>query len=199
GALGKAKELKEKSKEIDDAVVRRAIEVLYLTYLEKQVDTELLAKMVELSNGVEKRFNVFRANVEGEEMTDSQVRKVLKVAVDSDQRKAVWEASKKVGQVVEKDLAQLVKLRNEAATKLGFKNYHALMLYLNEQDGDQVLKLFDELDELTRAPFMAAKDDIDAQLVKRYKVTAGDLMPWHYHDPFFQEPPAVFAADVDAP
>ena len=24
-------------------------------------------------------------------------------------------------------------------------------------------------------------------------------MPWHYHDPFFQETPAVFAADLDAP
>ena len=198
-AFAKVKELKDKSKEIDDAVVRRAIEVLYLTYLEKQVDTELLTKMVELSNAVEKRFNVFRANVDGEEMTDSQVRKVFKVSVESDQRKAVWEASKKVGEVVEKDLAQLVKLRNEAATKLGFKNYHALMLYLNEQDGDQIVKLFDELDELTRAPFKAAKDDIDAQLVKRYKIAASDLMPWHYHDPFFQEPPAVFAADMDAP
>ena len=24
-------------------------------------------------------------------------------------------------------------------------------------------------------------------------------MPWHYHDPFFQESPAVFAANLDAP
>ena len=24
-------------------------------------------------------------------------------------------------------------------------------------------------------------------------------MPWHYHDPFFQESPAVFDADLDAP
>jgi len=25
------------------------------------------------------------------------------------------------------------------------------------------------------------------------------LMPWHYHDPFFQETPSVFAADIDGP
>ena len=24
-------------------------------------------------------------------------------------------------------------------------------------------------------------------------------MPWHYHDPFFQESPAVFDANLDAP
>src|SRR5262249_46513738 len=197
--FAKVKELKDARKDIDDAALRRAIDVLYLTYLEKQVDTELLKKMVELSNSVEKQFNNFRANVDSREMTDSEVRRVLKESIDSDQRKAVWEASKKVGEKVEKDLKQLAKLRNEAATKLGFKNYRALMLYLNEQDGEQIVKLFDELDELTRVPFKAAKADIDAQLAKRSKLEARDLMPWHYHDPFFQETPSVFAADIDGP
>src|SRR5262249_18352219 len=27
----------------------------------------------------------------------------------------------------------------------------------------------------------------------------GELMPWHYHDPFFQDSPAVFEANLDAP
>ena len=26
-----------------------------------------------------------------------------------------------------------------------------------------------------------------------------ELRPWHYHDPFFQEPPAVYEADLDQP
>src|SRR5262249_30813013 len=74
-----------------------------------------------------------------------------------------------------------------------------LMLHLNEQEGPQIIALFDELDELTREPFKAAKDEIDSQLAKRSKVEVRDLMPWHYHDPFFQETPSVFAADIDAP
>jgi peptidyl-dipeptidase A len=198
-AFAKVKDLKDAAKDIDDAVLRRAIDVLYLTYLEKQVDADLLKKMVELSNSVEKKFNNFRANVENREMTDSEVRKVLKESSNSAQRKAVWEASKKVGEVLGPELKQLVKLRNEAATKLGFKNYHALMLHLNEQDGGQIIALFDQLDDLTREPFKAAKDEIDAQLAKRCNVAVAELMPWHYHDPFFQETPSVFAADIDAP
>jgi peptidyl-dipeptidase A len=198
-AFAKVKALKDSSKDIDDPVLRRAIDVIYLSYLGKQVDPELLKKMTELSNAVEKQFNNFRANVDGRQMTDSEVRKVFKESSDSGRRKAVWEASKEVGKVVEKDLKQLVKLRNESATKLGFKNYHALMLHLNEQDGEQIVKLFDELDELTRGPFKAAKAEIDAQLAKRCKVEAGELMPWHYHDPFFQETPSVFAVDIDEP
>jgi peptidyl-dipeptidase A len=132
-------------------------------------------------------------------MPDNEVREVLKNSKDSARRQAVWEASKKVGAVLEADLRELVKLRNQAAVKLGFKNYHALQLHLNEQDGDEVLKLFDELDELTREPFKAAKADIDARLAKSYGIDTTKLMPWHYHDPFFQETPSVFAADLDQP
>jgi peptidyl-dipeptidase A len=193
------KELKERRKEIDDPVTARCIDVLYLQYLEKQVDPALLRRMVEKSNAVEKTFNVFRATVDGKSMTDNQVRDVLKKSTDSARRQAVWEASKKVGEVLEADLKDLVKLRNEAAVKLGFKNYHALQLYLNEQDGDALLKLFDDLDDLTRGPFREAKGDLDARLAEMYKVKPDELMPWHYHDPFFQETPAVFNADLDAP
>ncbi|HEX5268895.1 MAG TPA: M2 family metallopeptidase [Gemmataceae bacterium] len=198
-AFAEVKKLRALSSDIDDAVLRRAVEVVYLTYLEKQVDRELLKKMVTKANAVEKAFNVFRAKVDGKEMTDSEVRKVLKESKDSARRKAVWEACKKVGSAVEADLKELVKLRNEAAKALGFKNYHALQLYLNEQDGEQIVKLFDELDALTREPFRAAKKEIDEKLAANVGVKVEELRPWHYPDPFFQEAPAVFKADVDEP
>jgi peptidyl-dipeptidase A len=198
---GRFRDLKEIKNQggIDDPVLARAIDVLYLSYLEKQVDPAVLKKMVAKSNAVEKAFNVFRAKVDGKEMTDSEVRRVLKTSKDSARRRAVWEASKHVGGVVEADLKELVKLRNQAAGQLGFPNYHALMLFLNEQNGADLVRLFDELDELTREPFRAAKAEIDAKLAADYGIPVGQLMPWHYHDPFFQESPAVFAADLDAP
>jgi peptidyl-dipeptidase A len=183
---------------IDDKVTARAIDIIYLAYLEKQLDPGLLKKMTALSNSVEKKFSTFRAKVGGKEFTDADVRQVLKTSNLSDKRREVYEASKEVGKVVEPELRQLVKLRNEAATKLGFKNYHAMMLFLNEQDGAELLKLFDRLDELTREPFNKAKAEIDVQLAKNCGVKVEELMPWHYHDPFFQEAPAVFKADLDA-
>jgi peptidyl-dipeptidase A len=182
---------------IADPVLKRAIDVIYLAVLEKQVDPGLLRKITALANSAEKKFNTFRAKVDGKELTDAEVRDVLKKSNLSDRRRAVWEASKEVGKVVEAELHELVNLRNEAARKLGFKNYHALQLYLNEQNGDDLIRLFDRLDELTRQPFIAAKAEIDAVLAKRCGIKPADLMPWHYHDPFFQEAPAVFAADLD--
>ncbi len=182
---------------IKDATLAREIEVLYRQYLEKQVDPELLKRITSKANEIEKVFNVYRAKLDGREIPDSQVRKILKESKNAPERKAVWESSKGVGQAVAADLKELVFLRNEAARKLGFKSYHAMQLYLNEQDQEQVLKLFDELDALTREPFAAAKAEIDAKLALDYAIRVNELRPWHYHDPFFQESPAIFSTDLD--
>jgi peptidyl-dipeptidase A len=181
-----------------DPILRRQIDLLYLQVLEKQVPSDLLKKITAKGNAVEQAFNVYRAVVDGRELTDSQVKKILKTSKDSKERRAAWEASKGVGPLVEKDLKEVVALRNEAAVKLGFPNFHALQLYLNEQEPDKILALFDELDSLTRAPFLKAKAEIDERLAASYKIPVNELRPWHYHDPFFQEAPSVFEADLDS-
>ncbi len=113
--------LKElRATKINDAMVARQIELLYLYHLEKQLDRELMAKMVAKANAIEKSFNVFRANVDGQTMTDSEVRKILGESTDSQLRKKVWIASKTVGAGIESSLKDLVLLRNEAARSLGF-------------------------------------------------------------------------------
>jgi peptidyl-dipeptidase A len=184
---------------ISDPILAREVAVLYLMYLEKQVEPSLLRQITAKANAVEKTFNTYRAKVKGKEMTDSEVRKVLKESKDSAQRQAVWEASKEVGPLVEANLKELAKLRNEAARQLGFPNFHAMQFVLNEQTSEGVEKLFDDLDALTREPFRAAKTEIDGKLAAKYGISIEQLRPWHYHDPFFQEAPAVSAVDLDAP
>ena len=188
-----------KAGKIADPLLRRQIDILYLIYLEKQVDPDLLKRITATANEIEKAFNVYRARVDEKPLADSEVRKVLKESKDGALRQRVWEASKGVGSSVEADLKRLVLLRNEAARKLGFKDYHAMQLSLNEQSQDEVLKLFDDLDDLTRAPFAAAKREIDAKLSLNYGLDVDELRPWHYHDPFFQESPAIFDVNLDSP
>lgn len=197
GMFAAIKNVKAHPKLTDET--RRQLDLLYLAYLEKQVKPELLKKITSKANAVEQAFNVYRPTVNGKEMSDSQVREILKKSTNSKHRQAVWEAGKGVGATVEKDLIELVAYRNEAAKQLGFPNFHALTLHLNEQDPKSLLKLFDDLDALTSEPFTAAKKEIDEKLAAMYGIKPSDLMPWHYHDPFFQESPAVFDADLDLP
>ena len=134
-------------------LLARQIAVLYLEFLGRQVPPELLKKISAKSNAVERTFNVYRYDVGGKKLTDNDISRILVESRDSDQRQAAWEARMTIGRAVIADLKAVVALRNEAARKLGFKNFHAMQLYLSEQSDEQVLKLFDELDELTREPY----------------------------------------------
>ena len=164
GAQGRRKD------EIDDPILARQIDVLYLQYLEKQVDPALLKKITAKANAVEQTFNVFRAKVDGKEMTDSEVRKVLKNSTDSERRQEVWEASKGVGRDGRggpEGAGQAAQRGGDASS--ASRTSTRCMLHLNEQDGDELIKLFDELDELTREPFTTAKAEIDARLAKKLR------------------------------
>lgn len=163
--------------ELADALLHRQIDVLYLQYLGKQVSSDLLRRMTAKANQIEQAFNLFRAEVGDEELTDSEVRKTLSTSTDSAVRREVWEASKAVGKSVEADLRELVALRNQAAQQLGFSDYHTLQLRLNEQDPAEVMALFDQLDQLTREPFRQAKAEIDRRLAERYAITVDQLRP----------------------
>ena len=158
----------------------------------QQIDPELIKETTLLSNAVEKAYDVFRARADGKELTENDVRDVLRKSTDSARRRAVWEASKAVGPIIEPNLKKLARLRNRAAGQLGFKDFHVMQLALSELDQKQVLKLFDELDALTRRPFHAAKAEIDAALARNCGVKVEELRPWHYHDPFFQDSPAIY-------
>jgi len=72
------KQLKQiEESDLDDPQLARQIHLLYLDYLDKQVDVELLNRMSSKSNEIEKKFNVFRAKVGDKTYTDSEVREVL--------------------------------------------------------------------------------------------------------------------------
>ncbi len=191
------KDIKD-SDQIKDAVLARQLDVLYNAYLRNQIEPELLKKIVDLGTEIEKKFSTFRGTIKEEEVTDNEIKETLKTKTDSAKRKKAWLASKQVGAVVADDLIRLVKLRNQAARKLGFDNFHTLSLTTAEQDVKELDRIFNELYELTNEPFAKLKADLDRILAAKYNVAVEELMPWHYHDPFFQETPMVYQLDLDA-
>ena len=180
-----------------DPVLTRQLDMLYNSYLSNQIAPDLLKELVDLGTEIEKNFSTFRGTIEGEKVTDNEIKEILKDQTDSAKRKQAWLASKQVGVAVADDIIRLVKLRNRAAQKLGFDNFHTLSLATSEQDVKELDRIFDELYELTNEPFAKLKADLDRILAAKYGVAENELMPWHYHDPFFQETPMVYDLDLD--
>ena len=186
------------SGQVKAPLLRRQLDGLYNGYLENQIEPELLKRIVDLSTEIEKNFSTFRGTIRGKKVTDNEIKEILKTEMDSVKRKEAWLASKQVGPVVAADLIRLVKLRNEAARKVGFDNYHTLSLTTAEQDVKELDRIFNELYELTNKPCARLKADLDRVLAAMYGITTAELAPWHYHDPFFQESPLVYDLDLDA-
>lgn len=185
------------SKKVRDPRLAREIEKLYLNYLQNRVKPALLEQIVALDTKVQETYNNYRGTVDGRKITVSDVYTIMTTETDVAKREAAWRASKQVGDVIIEDLLTLVRLRNQAARQVGFDNYHTMMVVTGEQDVNKLDRIFDELDRLTREPFTRLKRELDGILAAGYGVSPQDLMPWHYHDPFFQRTPLVYELDLD--
>ncbi len=190
------KKIKE-SNLIQDPIKKRRIEVIYLNFLAKQVDTSKLNLITKLQSEIENKYSSYRTQYGTKTLTDNDVEEILKTSTNNKELKEVWESQKKIGRLVYEDIIKLVKLRNEISKELGFKNFHDMSLRLSEQDPLEIEKLFDELDNLTREAFVQDKKLMDEILAKRYKIKPEDLMPWHYQNRFFQEAPKIYEVDLD--
>jgi peptidyl-dipeptidase A len=188
--------IKESGQVKDDRLTRQ-LDKLYYAYLRNQVELGLLEKLVDLDTKIQKRYNTFRGTIDGKKVTMSDIYTIMTTETDCHKRELAWRASKQVGDAVVDDLIQLVKLRNEEARQVGFDNYHTMSVVTGEQDVEELNRIFDELRELTDKPFFRMKKELDLILAHSYGIAPEELMPWHYHDPFFQRTPLVYELDLD--
>ena len=173
-----------------DPVLRRELDVIYRAFLPGQADPALQKQIVDLENDVEQNFNTHRSRIGDKTLTENEVREILASTTDSAQAEAAWKAYMDVGAKVEGKLRELARLRNQVARQLGFRDYFAMSLMLQEIEEDKLFKLFDELDALTREPFAKLKADMDVDRAARFHAAVADLRPWHFGDLFFQEAPS---------
>ncbi len=187
----------KKSGQIKDPRLSRQLDKLYYAYLQNQIDPNLMEKMVAQDSKIQNIYNNYRGKIEGKEVTTSDIYTIMTTEKDSRKRELAWRASKEVGNVICGDLIELVKLRNQAALQVGFDSYHTLSVTASEQKVEDIDKIFAELDKLTTEPFRKLKAELDDILAKNYGISTSELMPWHYHDPFFQRAPLVYELNLD--
>ena len=191
-------ELKKfKEGKISDPVLRREVDLYFNDFASNQFDETLLEEIINLSTEIERKFSIFRAKVNGKELTDNEIDEALKSSKNNKELEEIWKASKEIGEEVHEDIIKLVRLRNKSAKELGYDNFHEMSLKLSEQDPDELSTLFDKLDELTRREFQSVKEEIDNYLSKRFSLPEEELMPWHYQDKFFQHAPEIYELDLN--
>jgi peptidyl-dipeptidase A len=180
-----------------DSLTRRRLERLALAYRAKQAPIQILDRITRAEAEVQETYSTFRASFDGHAASDNELEDVLRASVDSARVEAAWLARKQIGSVVADQLRELAQLRNDAARSIGFADYWHAQLLLDELNPEALVATLEQIDRATREPFLAMKADLDRHLATRFSIAQGDLRPWHYADPFFQETPEVFAPAAD--
>jgi peptidyl-dipeptidase A len=178
----------------DDPYVRRQAQLLLNAHRPNQLPADVIERIVGIEKSVENRFNTFRAELDGEQVSDNHIRELLERSDDLELRRRAWEASKQIGAEVADDLLTLVRMRNDAAQSLRFPTYYRMMLECDELDEDELFAILERVDEGTRPLFERYKARLDETLAARFGIGVSELRPWHYADPFFQEAPS---AEID--
>ena len=185
----------QESGEINDHLLKRQLHVLVQAYKGNQIPEELLGQMIAKGAEVKKLRNNYRPEVDGKKLSRNDMEEVFVNSTDSEERKKIWEAQKSVGPAILEPLMDLVRLRNKAAKHLGYDNFYAMRIDLQDLDMDWLMGTFDQLYEMTETSFVKAKAEVDAVLRERMGVT--EVMPWHYIDAYFQECPRVSDFDFN--
>jgi peptidyl-dipeptidase A len=180
---------------LESPLLRRQVEVLYLTFAEHQGDQEILDRIQELEAKANAVYGNHRGVVGGKEVGENEIREILRSSHDGALRREAWEASKTVGREVEEIVRELARLRNRLAREAGYPDHYHRSLDLHEIEEAELSKIMAELESATDAPFVRRKEDLDEKLKSRFGIES--VMPWHLYDPFFQEPPEDDGLDVD--
>lgn len=181
---------------LDDRLLKRQVGVLYLAHLPNQVVPEKLRRLTELERRMEETFNDYRAKLHGKDLSPVERDHLISDSTDSAVLEEVWKSQQRVGRLLEKDYRELVRLRNEIARDLGYRDALELEAVTAETDLELLDRFYEDVSKATDAPFRQLKEKaIDPRLAKRYGIAVSEMRPWHYQNAFFQEaPPAIFGS-----
>ncbi len=177
---------------------KRSLEVALLAFKGNQISKSLIDEMVSAQSEIELKFNTYRAEYNGKKLSNNDLLDALKNEKNLVERKAMWEALKQVGAEVSSKLTALAEVRNKAALELGYSNFWEMQIRLEEHDPSHLEKLFSDLERLTDEPYREAKRKIDTETSARLGVLDGNIFPWHYDNPFFQDAPPSSLFDADS-
>ncbi len=177
---------------------QRRAEVLRLMTAGRRRDSALIDRIVALETELMGIHSRYRAQVGDRALDAAAVDEVLRTGTDLAEREAVWRAARGVGAEAATPLRELVRLRNEAAQALGYRDHYAMSLRLDELDEDRLYALLDDLAERLAPAWDVERDRIASERGAALGLPDGvPLLPWHLVDAFGQEPPSAGVDPLD--
>lgn len=170
-------------------LIKRQIEVLIRDIKPNLIPPDFLIELTRAESNLHISFINYRAKIDGRQVTDNEIREILKLEDNSQKRQQAWEASKSIGNNVAPQILNIVKLRNKIAHHLGYTDYFQMQLDLKEVDSEWLFNLLNDFSYKSEKAYQQAIEEIEIEQCKKFSVTKDQLGPWAWSEPFAQENP----------
>lgn len=187
----------DKDSQIKDPLLKRQLNVLIRTFKQNCIPKDLLEEIAKQETNLLYAYANFRPKFDEKTLSENDIRNILTQENDPALRQKAWNASKEIGNLLAPSILSLVRLRNKAATSLGYSDYFEMQLDLQEIDPAWLFPLLDECFYLSEEIYNATIEKIKAHQSLRFSSPIDDLGPWAWSEPFSQEDP-IDSKELDA-
>jgi len=166
--------------ELGELQVRQLERILFLAGENPQTIPDIVKARIAADTKQTEALYGFTFTLDGKEITPNQIDEGLREEQDLTKRRAIWEASKAVGQGLRDGLIQLRKLRNQSVRALGFSDFFA---YMASEYGMTTAELAAEIQTVNRELrplFRELHTWTRHELARRYGQPVPDLIPAHW-------------------
>ena len=126
-----------------DKILERKIDLLLREVLKARVSYE--PEIFRLTNKINKKIQTFIPKLNGTDTTRSQLDDIIRKNPDRILREKAWWAEVNLGELIERDVIGLIKLRNQKARELGYNHYGEMILILEDINQDKLFILFRDI------------------------------------------------------
>lgn len=182
---------------VDCPLLKREVNVLTRAFKQNLIDESYLEEITKKEAKLLLAYANFRPKIDDVEVSENDIRTILKNENDPDIRIKAWNASKEIGMVLSPQILSLVETRNLAAKSLGYRDYFRMQLELAEVNEEWLFKTLDDLVKDSENAYATTIDEIENIQSERFHVSKNNLGPWSYAEPFAQEDP-LNSENIDA-
>lgn len=183
---------------ISDTLLNRQLNVLYQAFMGPQIETEKYKKFMSAEIRLYQVFSGIKIAIGDKTFMGNQIDSIKKNSADPRLLKQIFEAYQEKGKQVAPDIIRMVKARNEFARNFGYSDFYQLSLEGKDQTPEKVKVLLHEIELKTRSHFFESKSVIDKLILRKFNLSTGELMPWHYNDDQTSYLPGKFSAMMDS-
>lgn len=166
---------------LTDIQAKQLKRILRIAANNPQTVPELVSERIEVETGLNDVLYGFDFQIDGESVTTNQIDDLLKNDwSDLNERKAAWEASKRVGEAIKPGLTEAVRLRNATVQALGYDNFFQYMVSEYGMTPEELLDMVDRFNRELRPLYRELHTWTRYTLAERFGEPVPDQIPAHW-------------------